>query len=489
MSRHAVPAEHVVNPTDSQPGYWRDLATSPWLWGGALTWGVYAAIPHAGEWRPLLERYLAGHPVEYVQVLLFLVGLVFLAFKSWSLLTERHGLEWAVPALRAPVQLPLAARSLRERLAELPPALLKTSSARRLADLADYLQHRSDADGLEGHSQQLSEQALDRQHAEYAQLQTIIWAVPILGFLGTVMGITLSIANITPDQLETSLDSVTGGLAIAFDTTAVALVQSIVLVFAAFFVKRSESRLLDELDRQVFKSLVSPLCGAARQASPMVEAETAAARELLSHTETLINQQTDLWRESVEGLRNRWTQTIASQQQELSTALSAGMQDSLGSHAQLLAQIRTECLDACREFTATAADQLAETRTQHASLQQQSIEAWQMAWRSLQAEMAADRSQQQDGLRALQAGFAAEVQTAVEQLRATTAAIERQYEALHRQTELLSEIVGQEEQLAGLQSRLTENLQSLHTAETIQESVHSLTAAIHLLTARARAAA
>ena len=32
----------------------------------------------------------------------------------------------------------------------------------------------------------------------------------VSGFLGTVMGITLAIANITPDQLETSMGAVTG---------------------------------------------------------------------------------------------------------------------------------------------------------------------------------------------------------------------------------------------------------------------------------------
>ncbi|MEI2659369.1 MAG: MotA/TolQ/ExbB proton channel family protein [Bifidobacterium adolescentis] len=51
-------------------------------------------------------------------------------------------------------------------------------------------------------------------------IRTITWAVPILGFLGTVIGITMAIANITPDQLESSLGEVTAGLAVAFDTTA-----------------------------------------------------------------------------------------------------------------------------------------------------------------------------------------------------------------------------------------------------------------------------
>ncbi|MEZ6065507.1 MAG: MotA/TolQ/ExbB proton channel family protein [Planctomycetaceae bacterium] len=88
----------------------------------------------------------------------------------------------------------------------------------------------------------------DRTHDSYSLLQTITWAVPIVGFLGTVMGITLAIANVTPEQLDTSLPEVTGGLAVAFDTTAVALSESILLVFGYFYVKRSELRLLGDIE-------------------------------------------------------------------------------------------------------------------------------------------------------------------------------------------------------------------------------------------------
>ena len=66
----------------------------------------------------------------------------------------------------------------------------------------------------------LADQAAERLHESYSLVRTITWAVPILGFLGTVVGITMAIANVTPEQLDTSLGEVTDGLAVAFDTTA-----------------------------------------------------------------------------------------------------------------------------------------------------------------------------------------------------------------------------------------------------------------------------
>lgn len=470
------------------PG-WLALLRSPWLWGGAATWGLYAAIPYTGAWAPFWQRYLAGHPVEYAEVGLFLVGVAILLLKVWQLSVERQAAAWTVLALAPPVDLPSTTRKIHERLTEIPRRLHRTFAVQRLVDLADYLRDRRDADGVEPHAQLLSQQALDRQHDDYGQLQTLIWAVPILGFLGTVMGITLSIANLTPEQLDSSLNSVTGGLAVAFDTTAVALIQSIVLVFGAYFVKRSESQLLAQVDEQVFKGLVSPLSAAARSSHPLVEAEAQAARALLERTESLINRQTDLWRESVDGLRERWSHTVAAQQSELTTALSGGVQSALGDHTQLLAAAREAFLSTCRAFTTEAETQLADARSQHAAHQQQLSDAWRSAWTEIQQELARERTDRAAESRQLLDGFAAHVQSTVEQLAALTTALQSQCHAVSRQSELLAEIVGQEHHLAGLQSRLTENLQALGAAETIQQSVHSLTAAIHLLTARARAAA
>ena len=71
------------------------------------------------------------------------------------------------------------------------------------------------------------------------------------------------------------------------------------------------------------------------------------------------------------------------------------------------------------------------------------------------------------------------------QLERSTAAAGDQLDELRRQGEILLQIVGQEEQLARLQGRLTENLEAVRATEKFEEALHSLSAAVHLLTARA----
>src|SRR5439155_26266074 len=101
--------------------------------------------------------------------------------------------------------------------------------------LDDQLRAVADTDAL----------ALDNS---YALVRFITWAIPILGFLGTVLGITKAIANVTPEVLEHSLSGVTNGLSLAFDTTAVGLALTMATMFLSFVVERLEQSVLERVD-------------------------------------------------------------------------------------------------------------------------------------------------------------------------------------------------------------------------------------------------
>jgi len=480
----AAPSDGPSPPDAAWPGL--PLLSSPWLWGVALAWGLYQLIPFAGEHRAFLERYLCGHPLEYVQSTLFCVAAVILVMKTLQFTFELQAAALPLPSLGENPDSRETAGAIQHVLAQLPRRLRTAWFAVRLADIAEFLRHRPTAAGLEDHAQRLAVSAADRHHDSHAQLQTIIWAIPILGFLGTVMGITLAIANVTPEQLDTSLNTVTAGLAVAFDTTAVALTQSILIVFAGFFVKRNEAALLQSIDDRIDRGLVLPLAGSSQQASPLHQAESQAAQELLSRTEILIQQQTGLWRDSVEGLRSRWTETLDSQRRDLAAALAHGVDGTLGDHARLLAQVRQEFVSAYETISRETLQQLAAARELHASQQSELRAQWEAAWSAIRQDLLAEREARGDESRRLLDGFAAQVDVAARRLASATEEITAQTVAVARQTELLTQVVSQEEQLTGLQQRLTENLEALRAAESLQETLHSLNAAIHLLTARAR---
>ena len=73
----------------------------------------------------------------------------------------------------------------------------------------------------------------------YVMLRVFIWAIPILGFIGTVLGIGASVGGFSEavssaadlDVMKDSIGVVTSGLGVAFDTTLLALVTSVLIMF------------------------------------------------------------------------------------------------------------------------------------------------------------------------------------------------------------------------------------------------------------------
>ena len=65
----------------------------------------------------------------------------------------------------------------------------------------------------------------NRSAGSYSLIKVFLWAIPILGFIGTVMGLSVAVGSLAmgdtadPEALKSSINSLTGGLGVAFDTT------------------------------------------------------------------------------------------------------------------------------------------------------------------------------------------------------------------------------------------------------------------------------
>lgn len=97
---------------------------------------------------------------------------------------------------------------------------------------------------------------MDKLDSSYTILRTFIWAIPILGFIGTVLGIGQAIGGFA-SSLEAAKDMVTikntlghvvKGLAFAFDTTFLGLVVSLVVMFPMNVMYRAEQSLINVID-------------------------------------------------------------------------------------------------------------------------------------------------------------------------------------------------------------------------------------------------
>lgn len=92
--------------------------------------------------------------------------------------------------------------------------------------------------------------------SSYVLPRILIWAIPLMGFIGTVVGISAAVTAFSGfleraeeiEQIKEGIGLVTSGLAIAFDTTLLALLLSVLIMLPLVAVERLESQLLLAVD-------------------------------------------------------------------------------------------------------------------------------------------------------------------------------------------------------------------------------------------------
>lgn len=99
-----------------------------------------------------------------------------------------------------------------------------------------------------------SELDANRSSGSYALIKVFLWAIPILGFIGTVIGLSTAVGslamgdNADPEALKESINSLTSGLGLAFDTTLLGLILSILMSFPMAAVQKREDETLTIID-------------------------------------------------------------------------------------------------------------------------------------------------------------------------------------------------------------------------------------------------
>jgi len=95
--------------------------------------------------------------------------------------------------------------------------------------------------------------------------KVLLWAIPLLGFIGTVIGMSSAVGSFDAvlsnadnvDGLKNGLTKVTSGLGTAFDTTYLALVVSVIFTFPLNACERLEDRLLSQIDGEVREAVMA----------------------------------------------------------------------------------------------------------------------------------------------------------------------------------------------------------------------------------------
>jgi len=133
-------------------------------------------------------------------------------------------------------------------------ALSNLRNMRRIGDVDDVLQSQAENDEAVSDS-------------SYTVLRGLIWAIPVLGFIGTVWGLSQALGSFGGvlagageiSELRTALQSVTGGLSTAFETTLQGLVAALCVHMWMIMVRRREEQFLDACKDYCQKNIVGRL--------------------------------------------------------------------------------------------------------------------------------------------------------------------------------------------------------------------------------------
>lgn len=186
-------------------------------------------------------------------------------------------------------------------------------------DVTNMLSSQSDIDSM-------------RIGGSYTLLKAFLWAIPILGFIGTVIGLSHAISGMNfagmsdLKQITSTLGTVTGGLGTAFDATLLGLVLALSLNFPMNSMMKAEDDCLNSIDAFCNEILLprlndgGSLAGGSTEGimDTLVKAVASAQKEFLIDLNTLSARLV----EQANNLEKRASEHQARVDREFTTALT-----------------------------------------------------------------------------------------------------------------------------------------------------------------------
>lgn len=303
--------------------------------GLALYLGLNILIERGTIANETILRYITGHPISHITLAMFCIGvagLVIIANNVFDQFQKINKIKFDASAMTgseseadqnpesmdmfatgAQTKAAEQAERLTESLDELHDSMHHHYLWQRLHAAVQYVARSGGAIGIEEELKYMAEADYEKQQRRYSLVRIVIWATPMLGFLGTVLGISQALGGIEvgPDNdFGTMLGGLRESLYVAFDTTALALVLSIVLMFLQFVVDRFETQLLDTVDARA-KDEVQALFKEDAFLDPKTSALERLGRTVIATSHQLVQKQTELWRETIRSAELAWVDSIS----------------------------------------------------------------------------------------------------------------------------------------------------------------------------------
>ncbi|MDB2506411.1 MotA/TolQ/ExbB proton channel family protein [Opitutales bacterium] len=229
---------------------------------------------------------------QQVCLSLFVWGIMILVYKFIMVHSEAKTLTRFAPDsedTQAEVDLLCGARNIsRERAETLSQAIDQKSES---PDLKNKLLPYVMARGLEryhmtGNVPEATETIMGRlevaseqQESELSMLRYLVWAIPSIGFIGTVRGIGVALHR-ADEALQGDISGVTNALGVAFNSTLVALIISIILMLLIHLLQGSQEGLILRLQTFCREQIIDKLFDR-DEVAPEIEIENSTSVPLV----------------------------------------------------------------------------------------------------------------------------------------------------------------------------------------------------------------
>ena len=199
-------------------------------------------------------------PEQEICFVLALWACAIMGYKAWSL---RRGQKlFETDLLRLPEGmkiLPEDSRDYARQVEALPPNLREELLPRALLSALHRFGSTRNIQDVSSAIRDTCELEFGRLDAELSMVRYVAWAIPAIGFVGTVRGIGESLQQ-AHKAVEGDVSGVVAGLGVAFNSTLVALGLSILVMFMLHQVQlRQERAVLDTeefLDTRVVRQMM-----------------------------------------------------------------------------------------------------------------------------------------------------------------------------------------------------------------------------------------
>ena len=224
-------------------------------------------IPFRGK-HYLIDLIVDRGPIPYATVFLFFLAWAMLGMKLMILGRQRNSMMLDVlpSEIASSIGLSTLSRFIKH-IDSLPSSAKDSILVNRTLRALEYFRVRKNTPEVASMIASQSEIDGNAMQSSFTMLNYCAWAIPILGFIGTVMGISEAVASFAVNvgdsaemsTLKESINGVMGGLATAFDTTMLALVLSLIVMFAMNWMQKQEEDLLNWVDEYCNENLLKRL--------------------------------------------------------------------------------------------------------------------------------------------------------------------------------------------------------------------------------------